>query len=248
MSTPNYSGKLLLDEYPLIVLPSLAGALGLGDAIFTQQIHFWLKIYELKDDLRHYHRGCWWVYNTIQDWHEQMPFLSPRSLDRILQRGRDRGTLITANYNLWSYDHTLWYTLDYDRIDHLVERWQSKRAHKRAHRLRQNGVIEQATLAECITPEWRDPLRQDGVMYHRSATEISTETSQIWHTATDELNLIISKQAQAQLRQTQLLSINEDTCILCQPPTATQDLTTHIQRTLSYILARPITVVYQEDE
>ena len=41
--SPRPTSKLLVDEPPLIVLPSLAVAIGLAEAILLQQIHYWLR-------------------------------------------------------------------------------------------------------------------------------------------------------------------------------------------------------------
>lgn len=35
--------KLLIDDYPIQVLPKLAKEIGLNEAIFLQQVHYWLK-------------------------------------------------------------------------------------------------------------------------------------------------------------------------------------------------------------
>ena len=37
-------GNLLINEPPLQVLPSLAAKIGLDNAIFIQQLHYWLLI------------------------------------------------------------------------------------------------------------------------------------------------------------------------------------------------------------
>ncbi len=42
MSTQRHS-SLLIEESPLQVLPSLAKAIGLNEAIFAQQLHYWLR-------------------------------------------------------------------------------------------------------------------------------------------------------------------------------------------------------------
>ena len=36
--------NLLIDDYPILVLPKLATEIGLNEAIVLQQIHYWLKI------------------------------------------------------------------------------------------------------------------------------------------------------------------------------------------------------------
>ncbi|HDE3362621.1 TPA: DnaD domain protein, partial [Staphylococcus aureus] len=35
--------KLLIDDYPIQVLPKLAELIGLNEAIVLQQIHYWLN-------------------------------------------------------------------------------------------------------------------------------------------------------------------------------------------------------------
>ena len=41
---PPTSHRLLIDEPPLMVLPSLAAVIGLNEAIMLQQIHYWLGL------------------------------------------------------------------------------------------------------------------------------------------------------------------------------------------------------------
>ena len=35
--------NLLIDDYPILVLPKLANEIGLNEAIVLQQMHYWLK-------------------------------------------------------------------------------------------------------------------------------------------------------------------------------------------------------------
>ena len=247
MPPANYSSKLLLDEYPLIVLPTLACTLGLGDAIFIQQIHYWLHIHKRQDNPRHYHAGRWWCYNSIAQWHEQLPFLSPRTLARIIRRNQQRGVLITANYNLYHRDQTLWYTLDYQTIDDLVERYERKRAQKWAQRPCQVGMMEQAKLACCTMPSWHDGACQDGMMLPETTTETSTETSQIWRLVLGELGLIVGHSALPQLERMHLSTLDPDegaatiTCRQAPDP----NLATLIARTLADVTGQALTIEYQ---
>ncbi len=59
--------KLLLDEHPLLVLPSLAKKIGLNEAIILQQINYWLIDSKKEID------GRKWTYNSIKAWNEQFP-------------------------------------------------------------------------------------------------------------------------------------------------------------------------------
>lgn len=57
--------SLLIDEHPLVVLPSLAKEIGLNEAIMMQQIHFWIN------KRKHFKDGKYWVYNTYDGWADQ---------------------------------------------------------------------------------------------------------------------------------------------------------------------------------
>ena len=65
--------SLLIDEHPLVVLPSLAKEIGLNEAIMLQQIHFWIS------KRKHLKGGKHWVYNTYDGWADQFPFWSRSS-------------------------------------------------------------------------------------------------------------------------------------------------------------------------
>jgi hypothetical protein len=90
--------KLLLDDKPLIVLPSLAGKVGLNESIVLQQLHYWLL------DSKNIRDGFKWVYNTYEDWQKQFPFWSVRTLKRIITGLETDGLIITGNYNKLKID------------------------------------------------------------------------------------------------------------------------------------------------
>ena len=70
--------KLLLDESPLIILPSLASAIGLNEAIFLQQLHYWIqKSSTLFDNKK-------WVYKTTKEWENEFPFWSNSTIKRAI--------------------------------------------------------------------------------------------------------------------------------------------------------------------
>ena len=68
MSRTSQSSRLLITEPPLLVLPSLAIAIGLNEAIFLQQLHYWLQQAGKERD------GRRWIYNTYDEWHAPAPF------------------------------------------------------------------------------------------------------------------------------------------------------------------------------
>jgi hypothetical protein len=106
--------KLLIDEPPLQVLPSLAYALGLNEAIFLQQLHYWLRA------TNHWHDDRPWVYNTYEGWQKQFPFWSVPTIRRAITTLRESKLITTTDaYNKLGFDNTLWYTINYDAVAKL---------------------------------------------------------------------------------------------------------------------------------
>lgn len=107
--------KLIIEEYPLLVLPSLACAIGLNEAIALQQIHYWLNPRINKN----YKEGYFWIYNSYEEWQKQFSFWSVRTIRRIIQSLESNGLLISNNFNLNNFDKTKWYTINYILLESL---------------------------------------------------------------------------------------------------------------------------------
>ena len=104
--------KLLIAEPPLQVLPSLALAIGLNEAIVIQQLHYWLnnaKVGTVKE-------GQKWIFNTYDEWQKNFPFWSSRTIQRIFSNLEEMGLIITAQFDKASYDRTKYYRIDYDKL------------------------------------------------------------------------------------------------------------------------------------
>lgn len=109
--------KLLIDEEPLQVIPTLAVKIGLNRAMFLQQLHYWLQ-----KPGAHDLDGGRWIYNTLEGWHEQFPFWSAEAIRKICAGLKERGLIVTTTeYNRRRSDRTLWYTIDYDALNALLE-------------------------------------------------------------------------------------------------------------------------------
>lgn len=120
-----YQSSLLIDEPPMLMLPSLAKALKSADkAIMVQQIHYWLQIKRKANDARAFHDGRWWVFNSIQQWHDQFIWMSERTIRRNLDELAKMGIIIVSRFNNKAFDRTKWYTLNYDLLDQLAQGFQ----------------------------------------------------------------------------------------------------------------------------
>lgn len=125
--------KLLIDEPPLQVLPSLAVRIGLCEAMLVQQIHYWTQRSRPLDD------GYCWVYNTVREWKKQFPFWSENTLARHLQNLRETGVLIAEQKSRNSFDKTMYYRINYEKLDlaSIPPKWGNRKP--------QNGDISNNT-------------------------------------------------------------------------------------------------------
>lgn len=154
--------QLLIDEYPLMVLPKLAVSIGLNEAIILQQIHYWIEKYRRDKDAAHFQDGRWWVYNTIEGWAENFPFWSASTIRRALQSLRDKGLVRVGSYNRAAYDKTLWYAIDYEAIS----KW--------ADGCVQNGQMDVSNLSTPI-PETTQETSQE-----TTEEKTTSETDDVW--------------------------------------------------------------------
>lgn len=109
---------LLIQEPPLQVLPSLADAIGLNEAIVLQQMHYWLRIRRQDGDERYHHDGRWWIYNSISDWHDQFSWWSKSTIRRTLNALVDAG-VVEKRIEGENGNQQTWYTVDYQAVAEL---------------------------------------------------------------------------------------------------------------------------------
>lgn len=80
-------GSLLIREDPLIVLPALATAIGLNEAIALQQLYFrGLKYADAEG----------WVQKTAAEWNRDFPFWSTKTIRRTWSSLREQGLVETG--------------------------------------------------------------------------------------------------------------------------------------------------------
>lgn len=116
--------SLLYDEAPIAISPTLARVFGLNAAVFLQQVHYWIE-QKKQHGSRYqdsYKDGQFWVYNTIDEWLEQLPFMGSKStFKRMLSELQAQGVLIVDNFNKRANDHTGWYRINYIRLQQIAE-------------------------------------------------------------------------------------------------------------------------------
>lgn len=171
--------NLLINESPLVLLPTLAQILGLRGAVVTQQVHYWLDLFEKARDKAHFHEGRWWVWNSAEAWHTNFPFWTPAVIRSILDllrqpyepRDRKRGkaiaqdrrlrrkaVLLTATFNKKPYDRTLWWTIDYAELSRLEFVFRKSLEVEEELPLTENP-LSLVNLPDAVPPERLDDLR-----------------------------------------------------------------------------------------
>lgn len=110
--------NLLFDDQPLICQPGLAYLLHSSDkAIMLQQLHYWLqRTNNVQED------GHKWVYNSMDDWLKQFPWLGDRNrVSKYFKELEKLGLVVTGNFNKFKFDRTKWYRIDYDALEKFAE-------------------------------------------------------------------------------------------------------------------------------
>ncbi|MED3717323.1 DnaD domain protein [Geobacillus thermodenitrificans] len=145
--------KLLLDEKPLVILPSLAKEIGLNEAIILQQFHYWLQESNNERD------GQRWIYNTYEDWQKQFPFWSVTTIRRTIKKLENQGIIVSDNLNSMKIDKTKWYRIDYERLEEIVSKendiW-SVHVTKMTNRGGQNDHMDVVKMTTPITREYTE--------------------------------------------------------------------------------------------
>lgn len=108
--------KLLIDDYPIQVLPTLAKEIGLNEAIVLQQMHYWLNM------SKHNYDDKKWIYNSYTKWVLQFPFWSESTVKRAIGSLEKQNLLYIGNYNKAGFDKTKWYSINYEELNKRVTR------------------------------------------------------------------------------------------------------------------------------
>lgn len=93
----------------------IAKMYGVNEAIFINNIYFWLN-HNVANN-KHFHDGRFWTYNTKKAFTELFPFWSYEQVKNIIKKLVEKDVLLTANYNENTWDKTAWYSLSEDIIE-----------------------------------------------------------------------------------------------------------------------------------
>jgi hypothetical protein len=124
--------KLLINERPMMLLPSLAEKIGHDHAIVLQQIQYWLATHEESENERTFRGDRWWVFNSAEDWQKkQFRWWSVSTVTRILSALEKMGLICSARFDSADWNQRKWYSINYDAVAMLedldIQGWQLSR-------------------------------------------------------------------------------------------------------------------------
>lgn len=118
--------ELFIDKSKtLIINTDLALVLGdLNEAIVLNQLNYWLGINRKAG--KNFIDDRYWVYNSYSDWKaKDFPYWSEKTIQRTFTRLENKGVVVSANYNKLGIDKTKWYTIDTEKLQELVDEFNS---------------------------------------------------------------------------------------------------------------------------
>lgn len=107
--------KLLTSDSPLILLPSLALEFGITEALLLQQTHY------LLGRASTLHAGKTWTYQTAEQWHAMLPFVSIGSIRRAIAKLHKLGVILIEKLARWKSNRTNYYSIDYAKLTEIVQ-------------------------------------------------------------------------------------------------------------------------------
>lgn len=138
---------LLLDEQPLLILPGLAVAIGLPEAMILQQLHYYLrgKNGKILADGQRY------IYNTYAEWHEIFPFWSDSTIKRTFAALEERKLVVSVQPEK-GISRRKYYRIDYEVFIALT----SKSSVEEVKLTRREDHIDPIGV-----PDWSVPTRAE---------------------------------------------------------------------------------------
>jgi hypothetical protein len=80
---------------------------GINAAVILHNLIFWIE--KNKANKKHLYEGRTWTYNSVKAWSELFPYLTKKQVRTALDLLRDKGVIMTGNFNEKTNDNTLWY-------------------------------------------------------------------------------------------------------------------------------------------
>lgn len=177
--------SLLIPEPPLQILPSLAVAIGLNEAIVLQQLFYLLN---RPGNGKVLADGEKYIFNTYEQWAEYFPFFSIPTLKRIFYSLEERGLVITIQPD-GAMSRRKYYRIGQGALCHLTYESLPDRTNSNDDRIKMirsgSDQIDTMDVSKCDVPltetssetsAERSITPSNGVRHERSEPLISVPT------------------------------------------------------------------------
>lgn len=160
--------KLLINEHPLEVLPGLATAIGLNEAIMLQQIHYWIIHPKAQE-----RDGRKWHYDTYEAWQGQFPFWSIPTIKRTAQNLEKINLVVSKQFGKLKGDKTKWYSINYINLEKM-----ELKIEKQVKHLKTNKKTTPSDQSDPMPPPMGSNRSDDGIkLIPCIRTETTPETT-----------------------------------------------------------------------
>ena len=123
----------------------IAAEYGIPEAVILYNLSFW--VLKNQANKQNYYNGRYWTYNSANAFSDLFPFLSTRTIQRVIKHLIDEGLIIAGNFSDDPRNRTNYYTLtDYGMG--ITTNCHSP--------LRQNGVMHYDKMEESILKDTSD--------------------------------------------------------------------------------------------
>lgn len=137
---------LLYDEPPIALSPTLARTIGLPEAVFLQQLHYWLA-HKARDPARYkdyFISGRPWVKWTREELMQQVPLgRSTEPHKRVIRVLKELDILLVEQHLRSNWNQSNFYSIDYAALDALL---QQRLSHQCSEVKNANPVVGKTTL------------------------------------------------------------------------------------------------------
>ena len=89
--------------------PDIAERYGVNEAIILYNIAFWVDKNEKNE--HNFFEGRYWTYNSTKAYKKQFPYMSERTIQRVIKKLIDEGVIMSGKFSSDSRDRTHYYTL-----------------------------------------------------------------------------------------------------------------------------------------
>lgn len=155
----NFHSNLLIDDEPLQVLPKLAVAIGLDEAIVVQQLHYWLNPKRKSGKIIN---GRRWIYNTYAEWREtNFPFWSEIHIKRTFLILEKCGIIVSCQPE-GAFSRRKYYRINEGFLLKAKRGELGKRKSERIKQIRSTDQVDTIIVSKNAVPITETTLRDHG--------------------------------------------------------------------------------------